>query len=208
MTLATWLAYCTTVFIFLLSPGPSHLFMLSTSLSNGFNRSWATGAGDLSAHIWQITVASVGLVSFLYAFAEMFIVIKWAGVAFLVYLGISQFRKKIRSASRDSSPEQGLSPFFWRGFLMSSANPKAVVFFAALFPQFVNTSAPTTHQFIILGLTYIFIDGCFLTFYGLFADWISRRFERHIDRYLNRVSGTLLIGTAILLGLKDIQEIK
>ncbi len=208
MNIETWLAYCTTVFIFLVSPGPSHLFMLGTSLSSGFKRSWASGAGDLTGHVWQITVASVGLVSFLYAFAEMFIVIKWAGVVFLIYLGISQFRKKDQKASVSGQPGQGVFPFFWRGFLTSSANPKAVVFFAALFPQFVNTNEPTMHQFIILGLTYIFIDGCFLTFYGLFADWISSRFERHIDRHLNRISGTLLIGSAILLGLRDIQEVK
>ncbi len=212
MSLEIWLAYCATVFIFLVSPGPSHLFMLSTSISSGFERSWATGAGDLSAHVWQITAASIGLVSFIYAFAEMFIVIKWAGVAFLVYLGISRFRKKGLAASESGRPGQGFSSFFWRGFLMSSANPKAVVFFAALFPQFLDTTGPATHPFIIqviiLGLTYIFIDGCFLTFYGLFADWISSRFERHIDRYLNWISGSLLIVTALLLGLKDIQDIK
>ncbi len=208
MSIEIWLAYCATVFIFLVAPGPSHLFMLSTSLSSGFKRSWATGAGDLSAHIWQTTAASIGLVSFIYAFAEMFIVIKWVGVAFLVYLGISQFRKKGLETPLSGSVGQGVSAFFWRGFLMSSANPKAVVFFAALFPLFVNTNEPTTHQFVILGLTYIFIDGCFLTFYGLFADWLSSRFERHIERYLYRISGALLIVSALLLGLKDIQAVK
>ncbi len=205
MGLEIWLTYCATVFIFLLAPGPSHLFMLSTSLSSGFGKSWATGAGDLSAHVWQIIAASIGLVSFVYAFAEMFIVIKWAGVAFLVYLGISRFREKGLPAPEDARAGQGFLSFFWRGFLMSSANPKAVVFFAALFPQFLDPSGQFIFPVIILGLTYIFIDGCFLTFYGLFADWISSRFERHIDRYLNRISGSLLIGTALLLGLKDIK---
>ena len=94
MTFESWITYVATVFIFLVSPGPSHLFMLSTSLSHGFNKSWATGAGDLSAHLWQITVASIGLVSFIYAFQNLFVLIKWAGVAFLIYLGIIQFRKK------------------------------------------------------------------------------------------------------------------
>lgn len=208
MSLEIWLAYCATVFIFLVSPGPSHLFMLSTSLSNGFKRSWATGAGDLTGHIWQITAASIGLVSFIYAFAEMFIVIKWAGVAFLIYLGISQFRKKGLRAGGSGQKDRGLSSFFWQGFVTSSANPKAVVFFAALFPQFVDPSAHATRQFVILGITYMAIDGCFLMFYGLFADWISKKFESHIERYLNKVSGALLILSAILLGLRDIQEVK
>jgi threonine/homoserine/homoserine lactone efflux protein len=85
---------------------------------------------------------------------------------------------------------------------------KAVVFFAALFPQFINTSEPTAHQFAILGLTYIVIDGCFLMFYGHFADWLSSRFEKHIDKYLNKISGSLLVGSAILLGLKDIKDVR
>lgn len=207
MTFEIWLTYTTTVFIFLLSPGPSHLFMLSTSLSNGFSKSWATGMGDLTAHIWQITVASIGLVSFIYAFQNFFIIIKWVGVAFLIYIGIGQVRKKHLQV--ESLRDNGLSRLilFGRGFVASSANPKAVVFFAALFPQFINPAEPTAHQFAILGLTYMIIDGCFLIFYGYFADWIANRFEKHLDKYLNKISGSLLIGSAILLGLKDIKDV-
>ena len=206
MALDSWFIYIATVFIFLLSPGPSHIFMLSKSLSHGFGKSWATGAGDLTAHIWQIFVASIGLVSFIYAFQNFFIIIKWAGVLFLIYLGIKQFRKK--SSFIEYAKENVISRklLFWQGFLMSSSNPKAVVFFAALFPQFINTSEPTAIQFIILGATYILIDGCFLMIYGYSADWCMTRFEKHIDKYLNKFSGSLLIGSAIMLGLKDIND--
>lgn len=208
MTFDSWITYVTTVFIFLVSPGPSHLFMLSTSLTNGFGKSWATGVGDLSAHLWQITVASIGLVSFMYVFQNFFIIVKWAGVAFLIYLGVGQLRKKSSIATRAGGNEQRRTLLFWKGFVTSSANPKAVVFFAALFPQFINPSAPTAHQFAIMGATYMMIDGCFLMFYGYFADWISIRFEKHIDKYLNKISGSLLICSAILLGLKDIRDVK
>jgi threonine/homoserine/homoserine lactone efflux protein len=180
--------------------------MLSTSLSHGFGKSWATGAGDLSAHVWQIAVASIGLVSVIYAFQELFIVIKWAGVAFLIYLGVNQFRKKSASVNDSRWNSQSRVTLFWKGFITSSANPKAVVFFAALFPQFINPSIPTAKQFLILGLTYIVIDGCFLMVYGYTSNWLLNRFEKHIDRYLNRISGSLLICSALLLGLKDIQE--
>jgi threonine/homoserine/homoserine lactone efflux protein len=206
MTFELWIAYATTVFIFLLSPGPSHMFMLSTSLSHGFGKSWATGAGDLSAHVWQIAVASIGLVSVIYAFQELFIVIKWAGVAFLIYLGVNQFRKKSASVNDSRWNSQSRVTLFWKGFITSSANPKAVVFFAALFPQFINPSIPTAKQFLILGLTYIVIDGCFLMVYGYTSNWLLNRFEKHIDKYLNKISGSLLICSALLLGLKDIQD--
>jgi threonine/homoserine/homoserine lactone efflux protein len=180
--------------------------MLSKSLSHGFGKSWATGAGDLTAHLWQIGIASIGLVSFIYTFQNFFIFIKWAGVIFLIYLGIKQFRKKSPFTATLKGNAISRKTLFWQGFLMSSSNPKAVVFFAALFPQFINTSEPTAIQFAFLGATYIVIDGCFLIFYGYFADWCVIRFERHIDKYLNKFSGSLLIGSAIMLGLKDIND--
>jgi len=182
--------------------------MLSTTLSHGFKKSWATGAGDLSAHLWQIAGASLGLVSLIYAFQNLFVIAKWAGVAFLIYLGIVQFKKKGTSIDRSKGNEHSIVSLYWRGFLASSANPKAVIFFAALFPQFINTAKPTTHQFAILGLTYIVIDAFFLMFYGYSADWLSNRLERHIDKYLNRISGLLLVVSALLLGLKDIRDVR
>jgi threonine/homoserine/homoserine lactone efflux protein len=114
--------------------------------------------------------------------------------------------KKSGLVSGSKTNSQSRVTLYWKGFIASSANPKAVVFFAALFPQFVNPDLPTANQFVILGLTYIVIDGCFLMFYGLTSNWILNRFEKHLDKYLNRASGSLLIGSAILLGLKDIRE--
>ncbi len=206
MTQNVLLAYVATVFIFLLSPGPSHIFMLSTSLSHGFDRSWPVGAGDLTGHVWQIAVAAIGLAGMIYSFQEFFIVVKWAGVGFLVYLGFSQILKKGAAAIYSAEGTRSPAAMFWRGFITSSSNPKAVVFFAALLPQFVDPSRPTAYQYLILGMAYMIIDGCFLLFYGYFADWIARRFDKHIDRYLNRISGTLLIVSALLLSLRSIGD--
>jgi len=82
----------TTVVILMSTPGPSHLLMLSNSLGNGLNRSLATAAGDLSANIAQMTVASLGVASIIYSSQTFFIYIKWAGVSYLIYMGVKQFR--------------------------------------------------------------------------------------------------------------------
>ena len=206
MTLNVLLAYVATVFIFLVSPGPSHIFMLSASLSNGIENSWPVAVGDLTAHVWQIAVAAIGLASFIYAFQEFFVLLKWAGVGFLVYLGVCQILKKSAGANRSIGSAQNRKTMFWKGFITSSSNPKAVIFFAALLPQFINPANPTTHQYMILGIAYMVIDGCFLVFYGYFAGWIARRFEKHVDKYLNRLSGVLLIVSALLLGMKDVND--
>jgi len=205
MTTELWLAYVTTVLILMSTPGPSHLLMLSNSLGNGFNRSLATAAGDLSANIVQMTVASLGLVSLIHSSQEFFVVIKWAGVSYLIFMGVTKFRKRFDPSVAVRSRVRTLRSLYWQGFMTSAANPKAVIFFAALFPQFVNPAGQTGQQFVILGVTYLVVDACFLTVYGGFAGWIESRFRHHVGHHMNQISGALLVGAAILLGLKEIK---
>jgi threonine/homoserine/homoserine lactone efflux protein len=205
MTTELWLAYLTTVLILMSTPGPSHLLMLSNSLGNGFNRSLATAAGDLSANIVQMTVASLGLVSLIHSSQEFFVVIKWVGVSYLIFMGVTKFRKRFDPSVAVLSRVRTLRSLYWQGFMTSAANPKAVIFFAALFPQFVNPAEQTGKQFVILGVTYLVVDACFLTVYGGFAGWIESRFRHQVGHHMNQISGALLVGAAILLGLKEIK---
>ncbi len=200
-----WLAYVTTVLILMSTPGPSHLLMLSNSLGNGFNRSLATAAGDLSANIAQMTVAALGVASLVYSSQDFFVFIKWAGVSYLIYMGVTLFRKRFDPSIAVTSRVRTLGSLYWQGFMTSAANPKAVIFFAALFPQFVSPVAPSGKQFLILGVTYLFIDGSFLMIYGGFAGWIQSRFQHHVGQHMNQISGGLLVVAALLLGLKEIE---
>ena len=120
-------------------------------------------------------------------------------------MGVTQFRKRLDSAVAVLSRVRTLRSLYWQGFITSAANPKAVMFFAALLPQFVNPAARTGGQFIILGVTYLVIDTCFLTTYGGFAGWMESRFQHHVGRHMNQISGALLVVAAILLGLKEIE---
>ena len=206
MTTELWLAYVTTVLILMSTPGPSHLLMLSNSLGNGFRRSLATAAGDLSANFVQMTVASLGVATFIYSSQAFFVVIKWAGVSYLIYMGVTLFRKRFDPSVAVSNQVRSRRSLYWQGFVTSAANPKAVIFFAALFPQFLNPAGATFEQFAVLGATYIVIDGCFLMIYGGFAGWIQSRFQHHVGRHMNRISGALLVVAAILLGLKEIER--
>ena len=95
---------------------------------------------------------------------------------------------------------------YLQGFLTSAANPKAIVFFAALFPQFVDTSQPTAQQFFVLGVTFLVVDGAFLLFYGAFAAGMASLFREHIGRHMNLISGVLLIVAAVMLGLREVRE--
>jgi len=203
MTIETWLLYVGTVLIFMSTPGPSHLLMLSVSMSNGFKRSLATAAGDLTANAIQMVLAGLGLAVLVTNSQYGFAIIKWAGVSYLVWVGIRQI---IASFGRDTSspkvPEVSLLRLWLRGFITSAANPKAVVFFAALFPQFLDLDYTLLPQIAILGISYIVIDGCFLATYGKGASWIAQKLRSHHRALLDRAAGASLIIAAVLLGLR------
>jgi len=203
MTTDTWLLYVGTVLIFMSTPGPSHLLMLAVSMSNGFHRSLATAAGDLSANAIQILLAGLGLAAMVTASRYGFTIIKWAGVSYLVWVGVRQIVASYRgkSGSQDE-PVITLRQLWFRGFVTSAANPKAVVFFAALFPQFLDPQHPLIPQIAILGATYIVIDGCFLASYGKGASWIAKKLESRHRVWVERAAGASLITAAVLLGLR------
>jgi len=203
MTSETWLLYVGTVLIFMSTPGPSHLLMLSVSMSNGFHRSLATAAGDLSANAIQILLAGLGLAAVVTASRYGFTVIKWAGVSYLVWMGIRQIAASFRGKTASTDvPVIALRQLWFRGFVTSAANPKAVVFFAALFPQFLDPQHSLIPQITILGATYIVIDGLFLVSYGKGASWIAQRLRSHYRVWVDRAAGASLIAAAVLLGLR------
>ncbi|MGB0694216.1 MAG: LysE family translocator [Rhodospirillaceae bacterium] len=210
MTWEIWMLYVATVLALMSTPGPSQLLMLSNSMAHGFQRSLATAAGDLTANMLQMLAAGLGLAAILAASANALTVIKWAGVAYLIWLGVRMIRKaKVRDGAQGNdraTPKASLKSLWLQGFLTSAANPKAVVFFAALFPQFIQADSAFWPQFLILSATYIALDGAFLSAYGLGASWVARRFKGTARCWIERIGGGFMIGAAILLGLKSMSR--
>ncbi len=205
MAFETWILYVATVLALMSTPGPSQLLMLSNSGTHGFHRAIFTAAGDLTANALQMLAAGLGLAALIAASGAALSVIKWAGVAYLLYLGLRMILR-----AKPDDPKLGgshhvvsLKNLWLQGFLTSAANPKAVVFFAALFPQFISAEGPFWTQLLILSATYIAIDGMFLSAYGLSASWIAKRFKGSAKVWIERLGGGFMIGAAILLGLKS-----
>ncbi len=203
MTIETWFMYVATVLVFMSTPGPSHLLMLSVSMSNGFHRSLATAAGDLTANAVQIVLAGFGLAAVITSSQYGLGIVKWTGVAYLVWIGARQIVISFRQNSvADAEPPASARLLWFRGFITSASNPKAVVFFAALFPQFLSSQHALAPQIAILGTTYLVIDGCFLASYGKGASWLARKLRSQHKLWVDRASGTGIIGAAVLLGLR------
>lgn len=208
MTIETWTLYVVTVLALMSTPGPSQLLMLSNSGTHGFRRALATAAGDLTANALQMLAAGLGLAAIVATSGNALAVIKWAGVAYLIWLGVRMIRRaKPDDPASVSAPRAvSLQSLWMQGFLTSAANPKAVVFFAALFPQFLSGGSAFWPQFLILSVTYIVIDGVFLSVYGASASWIASRFKGTARVWIERIGGGFMIGAAILLGLKSVGQ--
>lgn len=133
-----------------------------------------------------------------------FTAIKWGGVLYLIWLGIKMISATFGAGKDPVTAKRSTLRQLWlRGFITSAANPKAVVFFAALFPQFIDPSLPIFDQVLLLGLTYLIIDGLFLSAYGIGAGWLATRLNARLRPWIDRVAGASLFGAAILLGLKS-----
>jgi len=206
MPMETYLIYLAAVAVFFATPpDTSQLLIVSNSIRFGLRRSVLTIAGDLSANCIQMTGAAFGLAAIIATSASAFSWIKWLGVAYLAWIGLQLILSKDnKDEARASRSGTGLR-LYRQGFVTSMANPFAVVFFGALFPQFIDPGLPITPQLLILGLTYIIVDGAILLLWG----WIGVRSAGLLRNKsfgtLNKICGGLMIGAAILLGAKDIQ---
>ena len=207
MAFDIWILYVAAVLVVMSTPGPSQLLMLSNSANHGFSRSLATAAGDLSANALQMMAAGFGLAAILAASVNALTVIKWLGVAYLIWLGFRMIRNAGKSGSAVSGQNgrMTLKALWFQGFLTSASNPKAVVFFAALFPQFIAADAPFAAQFLILSVTYLVLDGLFLSAYGYGASWIASRLRGSAKAWIERIGGGFIILAAVLLGFKSVE---
>ncbi|WP_299685004.1 LysE family translocator [uncultured Tateyamaria sp.] len=203
MTADTYLLYLAAVAVFFATPpDTSQLLIVSNAMKHGLRRSLWVIAGDLSANMLQMTAAAFGLAAIIATSAVAFGWIKWLGVAYLVWIGVQMMRAK--GAARGAAAHTARPARLFRmGFVTSMTNPFAVVFFAALFPQFIAPDAAILPQLLILGATYLAVDGLTLIAWGWAGDRVAARLARMSMATINRICGGLMIGAAVLLGLKD-----
>jgi threonine/homoserine/homoserine lactone efflux protein len=205
MSTEIYIAYLLTVLALMSTPGPSHILMLSNASANGSKRAMATAAGDLTANFLQMLAAGLGMSALITNAPHAFNIIKIVGVAYLVWLGVKMFHKSFKDQTLvHSANSTSLKTLWLQGFITSATNPKAVIFFAALFPQFLNPSAAFWPQFAVLSLSFLVIDGSFLTGYGIAADKIRHLMQRHGTKWIDRLGGTGVLIAALLLGLKTL----
>jgi threonine/homoserine/homoserine lactone efflux protein len=172
------------------------LFVVSHGLTSGGRASLAANAGILTANIIYFGLSALGLGAVLLASHTLFTALKYAGAAYLIYLGIQTVRGSGLSLPDGDALRSRESPLrIWtRATALQASNPKSLIFFTALLPQFIDTSAPVAFQFLVLGITSVVIEFVILAAYGFLAARVSRLArERRFRLLTNRISGAFLI---------------
>jgi len=198
MTLEIFWLYLGAVVLLSCTPGPNVLYVTTRSIRFGFGSAMIGMSGCLSA-LAVILVASVaGVSAFMLAVPAAFEILKYAGAAYLIFLGIQTWRAPIAAAlPAAASPRGTLSrlALIRGGFLVGISNPKLLVFAAAFFPQFIAPSTPWAPQFALLVATFLAVETCFYVVYALTARRLANHLvERIWQRRINRFSGVVFAG--------------
>ena len=208
MELSTWLLFSSIALVATISPGPAVLLSVTNSLMHGFTKSVFSSLGNITGILVVSSAAALGLGAVLQTSTLLFTTLKFSGAIYLIYLGIRQWRsKRIIFANSFETPKstQGKNKSFVQGLIVAISNPKAILFFTAFFPQFLDLSKPIMIQFFILTITFMLFSFLSLVIYAMSAHSATRWFAKG-DRTLwfNRISGSIFI--ALGLGILQLRN--
>jgi homoserine/homoserine lactone efflux protein len=200
VTLELYAAYLVATTVVLILPGPTIMLVVSYALSEGRRSAWPTVIGVAGGDLVAMSCSLAGLGALLSTSATAFTALKWAGAAYLVYLGIRMWRSEIRvgEAAASIRPRAAL-PIIGHALVVTALNPKGILFFIAFLPQFVSPAAPIAPQLLLLGGTFLVLAIVNATLYALLAGSVRDAVRRPgVMKVAQRLGGSVLIGAGIM----------
>ncbi|MEC8196690.1 MAG: LysE family translocator [Pseudomonadota bacterium] len=202
MSFESWGSYAMACLVLSLVPGPSVLLIIGQALSLGMRGAMACLAGALLGGLGLILGALAGLGAVLASSAVLFQAIKWAGIAYLLWLGVTQLRlaRRAKAAPSDAPAPQSVKGSFRSGFLTALLNPKSLVFYLAFLSQFLDPAHSTWISYVQLIVTSIVIAGISLLAYALLAERLRQRLTSPTaQRRIKMTTGGLYLGGGALM---------
>lgn len=202
MTLELWLAFCAATMILLVIPGPTILLVVSYALGRGWAVAMPMAAGVALGDLTAMSLSLLGVGALLAASAELFTALRWIGGAYLVWLGIRLWRAGgalDATARTDAAPPLKMLAHAW---LVTTLNPKSILFFVAFVPQFIDPSGDFARQAVILTATFValaFVNALGYAVLGTRARGLVR--SPRAMRVVNRTGGSALVGAGVLAAL-------
>ena len=201
MSLQAYLAFVVACVALALLPGPIVSLLIANGLRYGTRAALINVAGAQAGLAIVIGVVAVGLTSLMATMGYWFDWVRFAGAAYLVWLGIKLIRTPVAEVSADAPPSPPRGGFFLQGFLVLLSNPKVLVFFGAFIPQFVDMNRDHVPQVALLGVTFMVTAAMSDMLYALLAGRARKFFSKQRTRLVSRISGGFMIGGGIWLAL-------
>ncbi len=202
MNLDVFWAFLLAVAIIVAVPGPNIILVMNDSIRYGFKKSLLTILGIKAGTMLLVCLSLIGLTALATLFSWVFITIKWLGVIYLLYLGLSQIIASFKETSVDRQQGVENGNLFLKGFLVSATNPKGLLFATAFFPQFVSETAPIVPQLIILFAGFFIVSCMIEMIYAFAGDSTGKMVENQRFKIITeRLSGMVLIVFGLGLSL-------
>jgi homoserine/homoserine lactone efflux protein len=201
MSLTVWITYFVATILLSLTPGPGVFSSISSGLHHGLRVGLWNGVGMQAANAIIVGVVSLGLGAVLLASETLFAMVKWLGVVYLVYLGVVTWRSRPKGFE-DDRDDKARTPWevFLRGFLVNLTNPKGIIFFAAILPQFIDVARPQMQQYAIFAATTFSVDIVVMTAYTALAARVLRVMKDPARlRWVNRTLGGAFVAAGLVL---------
>ena len=202
MALDTWLAFFVASWIISFSPGSGAIYAMSCGLNHGFRRGFIGTFGLIAGIMTALAVVAVGLGAVLSTSTHAFTALKWLGVAYLVYLGLKQWRAApvpMAAVDRDATNVSART-LMVKGWAVNATNPKGLVFMMAVMPQFIDSQAALWSQYLAIAATMACTDFVAMAIYTAFAARVLAFFRSEAQiRFLNRLFGGLFVAAATAL---------
>lgn len=197
MPLDLYLAFIAACVVLIAIPGPNVALIVANSVAHGARYGLMTVAGTASAMVLQLALVVLGASALLGMLANLFDWLRWLGVAYLVWLGVRTWRAAATDLAGTQAEPRSMASIFSRGFAVSLANPKTLLFYAAFLPQFVGMGdGEATYQLLLLAGTFlvvaVLLDGAWALLAGRLRSLLQAR-----ARLRNRITGSLLIGAGV-----------
>lgn len=202
MSYETWVAYLIANVVLTLIPGPSVMLVVSLALTRGLKSALTSILGDMFASVILTILSLVGVGAILAASVTLFVIVKWAGVIYMAYLGYCQIRDARNGGGFKIKPQAQKTAMdsFKSGFLAALLNPKAIIFYMAFLTQFMNPEADMMLQFTILVTTSTIVIGVLLAGYALLAARAKKAFKStKAQKYFGYTGGSFLLGGSVLM---------
>jgi threonine/homoserine/homoserine lactone efflux protein len=208
MGLSTWWLFIVMTFVVSATPGPNMLFIMTISARHGMRSAVVAMLGCMTALLAMMSISAAGLGALLQAFPAVFEALRLAGAAYLAYLGVKCWRSPVQdvpangaaSAAGAAALAVQNGAIYRQAFLVAASNPKAILFAAAFFPQFINPDMAKLPQFAILLTTFTVIEVAWYFVYAASGKRLSSYLQRgSVMRAFNRLTGGVFIGFAALM---------